>query len=74
MNKRTPKIYREEFMLPKLANRETTQNWLKDGAKSVEALAADMVEERIGNYKLPELADFQEKILEKYIPQEWNAD
>ena len=47
---------------------------LKDGAKSVESLAAEMVEERIGNYKLPELADFQKKILEKYIPQEWNAD
>ena len=70
INKRTPKIYREEFMLPKLANRETTQNWLKDGAKSVESLAAEMVEERIGNYKLPESADFQKKILEKYIPQE----
>lgn len=74
INKRTPKIYREEFMLPKLANRETTQNWIKDGCKSVEELATDLVNERIEGYELPVLEDFQRKILEKNIPSEFNVD
>ncbi|MEG0377082.1 MAG: trimethylamine methyltransferase family protein [Eubacterium sp.] len=74
INKRTPKIYREEFMLPRLANRETTQNWIKGGCTSVEQLASELVEERIANYKLPELNDFQKKILDKNIPEEFCAD
>ncbi len=69
INKRTPKIYREEFDLPKLVNRETTQNWIKAGSPSVETLAAQYVKERIEGYQPPELVAYQEKILDRYIPE-----
>lgn len=74
INRRTPKIYREEFMLPRLANRETTQNWLTDGAKSVESLATALVKERIESYQLPALNGFQKKILEACIPKEFTLN
>ena len=69
IKRRTSKIYREEFDLPKLVNRETTQNWIKSGSPSVESLARQAVEARLNAYVLPELNDFQKKILEANIPQ-----
>lgn len=73
INKRTPKIYREEFDLPRLVNRETTQNWIKAGSPEVEALASEYVKERIECYKLPEMFDFQKKLLDQYIPKEFDV-
>lgn len=68
INKRTPKIYREDFILPKLANRITTQNWIKEGSPSVESKAAELVKARLEGYSLPPLFDAQKKILSENIP------
>lgn len=71
LSRKTSKIYREEFFLPKLDNRITTQNWIKEGEESVLMKAEQMVSDRIEGYELPRLEEFQKKILEDNIPKEF---
>lgn len=65
---RTPKMYREEFYMSKLFNKDDPNNWQKSGAKSIYESAHEKVKERISNYKQPQLTKEQIELVKPYIP------
>lgn len=65
---RTPQIYKDEFVMGKLFNKDDPNNWQSHGAMSVKEKAAIEVKKRIENYEAPERTKEQLDLLEPLIP------
>lgn len=68
---RTPKMYRQEFYLAKLFNKEDPVQWRDAGAVSVREVAKNKVRERLQSYTIPERTKEQLELLDQYIPSKY---
>lgn len=68
---RTPKSYREEFLLTDIDIRDTHGNWLANNKETAESRATKAWKKRIEEYQLPEMDDVQKKIVKENIPKEY---
>jgi len=71
LNGRTPKIYRKEFYLSNLFNKEDPNNWQNSGSKSVFETANETVQKRIAQYQKPDLTKEQIAIVNPYLTDEF---
>ena len=68
---RTPKMYREEFYLPKYFNKQDVNVWQNEGSHSVLEVARKAVDERIKSYVQPDITREQRELLNPYLPPEY---
>lgn len=68
---RTPKMYREEFVLPKYLNKEDPNQWQAEGGIGLEEALSKAVQERIESYQPPEITKEQDAILRPYLPEKY---
>ncbi|WP_225877789.1 trimethylamine methyltransferase family protein [Alkalibacter mobilis] len=69
---RTSKVYREDFYLPNLANREKHSVWVDQGSQSVNTAATLAWKTRVAEYQMPnQLEAFQEKLIRENISEEF---
>lgn len=68
---RTPKMYREEFVMAKLFNKDDPNNWQNSGAASIKEIAAEKCKERIASYTPPQRTKEQLSLIEKYLPEQY---
>ncbi|MEG0075722.1 MAG: trimethylamine methyltransferase family protein [Eubacterium sp.] len=69
---RTNKLYKADFYLPQLFNRQSIGNWEAAGSPSVQELAGKAWKKRVAEYELPtQLAAYQEKMIADLIPKEF---
>ncbi|MEG1620113.1 MAG: trimethylamine methyltransferase family protein [Eubacterium sp.] len=66
---RTPKMYREEFVMPTFFNKQEPNVWQNEGAQSLKEVTEKVVKERIDSYQAPDITKEQEKIVAPYIPE-----
>ncbi|MEG2898542.1 MAG: trimethylamine methyltransferase family protein, partial [Eubacterium sp.] len=66
---RTPKMYREEFVMPTFFNKQDPNVWQNEGAQSLKEVTEKVVKERIDSYQAPDITKEQEKIVAPYIPE-----
>ncbi|MGL4607601.1 MAG: trimethylamine methyltransferase family protein [Eubacteriaceae bacterium] len=66
---KTPKMYREDYFLPKLANRESINEWRSHGEVSVLDKANAVLDERLEAFVEPKRDPRQEKIIRNHIPK-----
>lgn len=71
LKSRTPKMYREEFYLPKLFNKDDPNNWQNTGAKTQYECAKEIVTKRLASYNPPEITKEQADMIEPYLPDEY---
>ncbi|MEF9919384.1 MAG: trimethylamine methyltransferase family protein, partial [Eubacterium sp.] len=65
---RTPKMYREEFYLPKYFNKQDVNVWQNEGSKSVLEVARKAVDDRLASYVQPTITKEQQALLNPYLP------
>ncbi|KAF5087838.1 Glycine betaine methyltransferase [anaerobic digester metagenome] len=65
---RTPKMYREEFVMPKYFNKQDPNVWQNEGRIALKELTKKAAFDRIASYQAPEITKEQEKIVAPYIP------
>ncbi|QSX08093.1 trimethylamine methyltransferase family protein [Alkalibacter rhizosphaerae] len=65
---RTPKMFRQEYQMAKLFNKEDPNQWQKEGSISVRENAREKVMDRLESYQAPTLEKEQLELIEKYIP------
>lgn len=68
---RTPKMYREEFYMAKLFNKQDPIQWQTDGSLSVREVAKNKIKERLQSYTIPERTKEQLELLNQYIPSKY---
>ncbi|MEG0378755.1 MAG: trimethylamine methyltransferase family protein [Eubacterium sp.] len=68
---RTPKMYREEFYLPKYLNKEDVNAWQNEGSVSILEEARKEADRRMADYQVPEITKEQQAILEPYLPPQY---
>ena len=69
---RTNKLYKADYFLPPLYNRQSIGNWEAAGSPTVQELARKAWQDRVANYELPtKLEAFQEKMIADLIPEEF---
>jgi trimethylamine--corrinoid protein Co-methyltransferase len=66
---RTPKMFRKEFHMAQLFNKEDPNQWQKEGSIPVRETARAKVIERLDSYQPPVLEKAQLELVEKYIPE-----
>lgn len=66
---RTPKMYREEFVLPKYLNKADPNDWQSRGSEPLTDVVKKEVEERIRSYQSPKITPEQEALLNPYLPE-----
>lgn len=71
INYRTPKAYREDFVLAKDFNKQDPNVWQKNGAKTIKEAAREHAFKRISEYEPPQIDKEQAKIIEHLIPEEY---
>jgi trimethylamine--corrinoid protein Co-methyltransferase len=64
---RTFRLCKTEFFLPKLMFQENYDSWKASGKNQIEALAMNVVRERLSNYKKPEIDPEIENDLKRYV-------
>jgi trimethylamine--corrinoid protein Co-methyltransferase len=68
---RTPKEYRQEHYLTQLFNRRAgDQQPIVDEIGDIRDRAAKIVQDRMDNYKAPDLTKKQQEILNRYLPED----
>ncbi|MGV8906297.1 MAG: trimethylamine methyltransferase family protein [Acetobacterium sp.] len=65
---RTPKMFREEFFVPKYFNKEDPNQWQENGSRSVLKDVQVAVNERLASYTPPDITKEQAALLNDYIP------
>ena len=70
---RTPKMYREEFYLSKLFNKDDANNWQNQGAVPLYECAKQQVKDRLASYCAPERTKEQDAMLNEYLPDIYKA-
>ncbi|NTW71351.1 MAG: hypothetical protein HGA49_03825 [Eubacteriaceae bacterium] len=65
---RTPSMYRKEFCMAKVFNKDDPNNWQNTGSKSVFQNAREEVQRRISSYTPPELTKEQINLVKPYLP------
>lgn len=65
---RTPKMFREEFFIPKYFNKEDPNQWQENGSRSVLKDVQVAVQERLASYTPPDITKEQAALLDDYIP------
>ncbi|KAF5087837.1 Glycine betaine methyltransferase [anaerobic digester metagenome] len=68
---RTPKMYREEFYLPKYFNKQDSNVWQNEGSISILEVARNAVKERIDSYVPPNITKEQQELLKPYLPNQY---
>lgn len=64
---RTPKDYRKEHFVPDVFVKIDFNSWKTDDAKSIKEKANNVVNERLANYKEPDITKEQFEIIKKYL-------
>ncbi len=65
---RTPKVYREDFYLSQLFDKDDPNNWQNNGAKTILEKAHEEADRRIAAYTPPALDKEQIELLTPYVP------
>jgi trimethylamine--corrinoid protein Co-methyltransferase len=65
---RTPKMFKEEFFVPKYFNKEDPNQWQEKGSKPVLCDVQDAVKDRLSSYTPPDITKEQSTLLDEYIP------
>lgn len=65
---RTPKMFKEEFFVPKFFNKEDPNQWQEHGSKPVLRDVQAAVKERLASYTPPDITSEQADLLNDYIP------
>lgn len=68
---RTSKEYRNDYYLPNVPSRLSHGNWVTEGRPRIKDTTKKMCQERLANYKFPELNAAQKKIIDANIPKEF---
>jgi len=68
---KTPKMYREEFLMPKYFDKQDPNQWQNSGAKSIKEVTKEQINQRLASYSPPEITNEQNKLLLPYIPDEY---
>ena len=71
---RTPQMFRQEFYMPKLLNRDDPNNWQNAGAHSIREKAREEAERRIAAYTPPQRTKEQLALIEAYIPEAYRQE
>ena len=66
---RTPKMYREEFVLPKYLNKDDPNQWQAQGGTPLRDTLEEAVRSRIDSYSPPEMTKEQNELLMPYLPE-----
>lgn len=66
---RTPKMFREEFFLPKCFNKEDPNQWMQKGSIPLSKSLNKAILERIDQYVAPEITKEQARIVAPFIPE-----
>ncbi|MEG1185909.1 MAG: trimethylamine methyltransferase family protein [Eubacterium sp.] len=65
---RTPKMYKEEFMMATYFNKDDPNQWQQHGSISIRESIDTAVKNRIHSYTPPQITKTQEKLLAPYLP------
>lgn len=65
---RTPKLYRQEYHMAQLFNKEDPNQWQKEGSRSVRESAKEKVAQRLESYMPPVLDKEQLELVDPLIP------
>ena len=68
---RTPKMFREEFSIPRLFNKEDPLTWQNNGNCDILETARTDIENRIKGFTAPQITKEQQAILDPYLPPEF---
>lgn len=68
---RTPKLYRQEYHMAQLFNKEDPNQWQKEGSRSVREMAKEKVVQRLESYQPPVLDKAQLELVEAMIPESY---
>lgn len=68
---RTPKMYKEDFVLNKIFNKEDANSWQDHGSESIKERAQKMVKNRLESFPIPKRTKEQLDMINKYIPLEY---
>lgn len=71
MKGRTPKSYREEFILPKYFNKQDPNEWQNAGSPPLKKNVGAAVKERLDGYIPPEITKEQNDLIKEYLPDEF---
>lgn len=71
MSGRTPKSYREEFIMPKYFNKQDPNEWQSAGSVSLKNNVKDAVNERLSSYIPPDITKEQNDLIKDYLPDEF---
>ncbi|MGL4606590.1 MAG: trimethylamine methyltransferase family protein [Eubacteriaceae bacterium] len=66
---RTPKMFKEEFFVPKYFNKEDPNQWQENGSKPVLTDVQAAVQNRLASYTPPDITKEQIALLNPYIPE-----
>jgi trimethylamine--corrinoid protein Co-methyltransferase len=64
---------RTEYFLPRIATRQTYENWAEAGMLRAEQRAAKMVQERLASYQKPDIDPQTERALRDYVDRQMNS-
>ncbi|MEG0378968.1 MAG: trimethylamine methyltransferase family protein, partial [Eubacterium sp.] len=65
---RTPQMFKEEFFIPRILNKEDPNQWQNAGSKSLSDTLLEEKAKRISTYTPPRLTAEQERLVNQYIP------
>lgn len=71
MSGRTPKSYRDEFILPKYFNKQDPNEWQNNGSVSLKTSVKAAVSERLNSYTAPQITKEQNDLIKDYLPAEF---
>jgi trimethylamine--corrinoid protein Co-methyltransferase len=60
---------RTEYFIPRIAERQTYENWSEAGMLRADQRASQAVQERLESYQKPHIDPQIEKALQKYVAQ-----
>ena len=68
---RTPKMYREEFFMPKYLNKQDPKEWQLKGSVSMQEKLHEAVEARLQSWTPPVIEKDRLAVIDRFIPQKY---
>ncbi|MEG0376861.1 MAG: trimethylamine methyltransferase family protein, partial [Eubacterium sp.] len=71
LNGRTPKMFKEEFIMSKYFNKVDANQWQSSGSPSIRDTTHEDVLKRIESYKVPQITKEQDDLIREYLPEQY---
>ena len=68
---RTPKMYREEFFMPKYLNKQDPKEWEARGNVPINEVLSESVRKRLDSWQAPSIEKDRLAVIEKFIPEQY---